>query len=79
MLSSVNMSVSVSQFFPFFPSGVHTFVLLCLCLYFCFANKIIYTIFLDSADVLIYICLSLSDLLHFVTVSRSSLGTKTEI
>ena len=33
---------------PLPPLMIHIFVL-CLCLYFCFANKFIYTIFLDSA------------------------------
>ena len=28
-----------------FPLGIHTFFSLCLCLYFCFVNKIVYTIF----------------------------------
>ena len=40
---------------------------LCLCLYFCFANKFISAIFLDSTYMHCYsICFSLSDLLHSV-------------
>ena len=46
--SLVSLSIPISQFIPPFPLGVYTFFSLCLCLYFCFANKIIYTIFLDS-------------------------------
>ena len=40
------MSVPISPFLPPtpFPLGIHTFVLY-VCLYFCFANKVIYTIF----------------------------------
>ena len=43
------MSISISQFIPLPASslGVHIFVLY-ICVYFCFANKIIYTAFLDS-------------------------------
>ena len=48
------MSVSNSQFIPapFLPFGIHTFVLYICNIYFCFANKMIYTIFLDST----YMC-----------------------
>ena len=41
------MSIPISQFIsppPWYPYICS----LCLCLYFCFANKIIYIIFLDS-------------------------------
>ena len=37
---------------PSYPLGIHKFVSLHLCLYFCFAYKFIYTIFLDST----YMC-----------------------
>jgi len=42
-------SIPISQFIPplFSLLGLHTFVLY-LCLYFCFANRFICTIFLDS-------------------------------
>ena len=42
------MSVFISQIIPrpTYSLGVHTFVLY-MCLYFCFANKIIYTMYLD--------------------------------
>ena len=71
----VHRSVPISQFIPPPPSphGVHMFVL-CVCLYVCFANKIIYTTFLDSTYVhyctfvfffLIYFTL-------YMTVFRSS-------
>ena len=39
-------SQSPNSSYPPFPLGIHTFVLY-VCLYFYFANKIIYTIFLD--------------------------------
>ena len=47
-IDRVYMSIPSSQFLPppAFPLVNHIFVL-CLCPYFCFANRIIYTIFLD--------------------------------
>ena len=53
VLISINspcVSAPVSQFLPpsFFPPWCPYIYSLLLCLYFCFANKIIYTIFLDS-------------------------------
>ena len=43
------VSVPNSQFLPsLFPPQYPYICSLCLCLYFCFANKIIYTVFLDS-------------------------------
>ena len=39
-------SFQLTRFTPF-PFDIHPFVLY-VCVYFCFANKIIYTIFLDS-------------------------------
>ena len=63
------MSIPISQFMPptSSPLGVHVYSLH-LCLYFCFANKIIYTIFLYSTYMwylfhIQYLFL-LSDLLH---------------
>ena len=44
----VNPNLPIHPTLPSFPLGIHTFFSLRLCLYFCFANKIIYTIFLDS-------------------------------
>ena len=59
-INSIYMSVPISQFLPCppFPFGIHKFVL-----YFCFANKTIYTIFSRfHIYTLIYdICFSLSD------------------
>jgi len=47
--SSVYMSTPISQFIPpLFPAWYSYTCTLQLCLYFCFANKFIYTIFLDS-------------------------------
>ena len=47
--SSVYMSTPISQFIPpLFPPWYSYACTLQLCLYFCFANKLIYTIFLDS-------------------------------
>ena len=48
-ISSVYVSTPISQFLPFtpFPLGIHTFVLY-VYISICFANKVIYTIFLDS-------------------------------
>ena len=62
------MSTPISQYVsphPPFPLASNT-CSLCLCLYFCFAIKIIYNIFLDSTTyALIYdICFSLFDILH---------------
>ena len=47
------MLMSVSHFIlpPLSPLSVHTFILY-VCVYFCFANRFIYTIFLDST----YMC-----------------------
>ena len=61
---SVSMSQSISSPSPRCPYICS----LLLCLYFCFANEIIYTIFVDSTYMhLIYdICFFLSDLLHSV-------------
>ena len=47
-INSVYMSISISQFIPpppCFPPQYPYVCSLCLCLYFCFVNKIIYTIF----------------------------------
>ena len=50
-INSVNVSIPISQLIP---SSLPLLVCsLCLCLYFCFANKIIYNIFLDSTLALI--------------------------
>ena len=47
-IKSIYMSIPISQFIhPTLPSLVSMFVP-CVCLYFCFASKIICTIFLDS-------------------------------
>ena len=40
---------------PLSPLGVHTFVLYICCLYFCFANRFICTIFLDSTYIYVNI------------------------
>ena len=46
---NVYMSIPVSQFIPpLFPPWYPNICFLYLCLYFCFASKFIYTIFLDS-------------------------------
>ena len=50
-INSVYMSIPISQFIPLspFPLGIHMFVCsLSLCLYFCFTDRFICTIFLDS-------------------------------
>ena len=48
-ISSVYKSTSISQSIPSLPSPLGSHVCsVHLCLYFCFANKVIYTIFLDS-------------------------------
>ena len=60
------------------PVGIHV-CSLHLFLYFCFANKIIYTIFLDSTymhKIIYNICFSLSDLLHSL---HWSLGPSTAL
>ena len=47
------MSIPISQFIPPpFPYDIPMFYPLHLCLYFCFVNKVINTIFLDST----YMC-----------------------
>ena len=51
LINSVNVSVPISQLIP--SSRPVLVCSLLLCLYFCFANKIIYTIFLDSMLALI--------------------------
>ena len=67
-ISSIRVN-PVSQFRPLtFPLGIHTFVL-CLCLYFCFANNIIYIIFLDSTymhyyTIFDFLFLTLYDILY---------------
>ena len=50
--SSVYMSTPISQFTPpcLSPLGYPYVCSLCLCPYFCFADKIIYTILLDSTN-----------------------------
>ena len=47
-INSECMSIPISQFMPplFFPLDSHIFILY-VCLHFCFANRIIYNIFLD--------------------------------
>ena len=64
--SSVYMSIPISQFSPLIPSllVIITFFSIHLQIYFCFANKFICTIFIDSTYRQYYICFSLSDLLH---------------
>ena len=68
-ISSVYMSIqSPNSSYPFFPPGIHIFDLY-MCLYFSFANKIIYNIFLDSTYMHIdNIYFSLSELLHSDTL-----------
>ena len=73
-INSVYMSIPIFQFLPPPPSplGIHIF-LFYICLYFCFANKFICIIFLDSTSTLLNDLFSPSDLLHshYMTVSRS--------
>jgi len=69
--NSVYTSIPISQFIlPPLPFPVWYLYIcsLCLCLYFCFANKFINFIFLDSTYVAILydICFSLSKLFHSV-------------
>ena len=45
---------------PTLPLGIHIFVVYVSCLYFCFANKIIYTIFLNSTSSINTQCLFFS-------------------
>ena len=62
---------------PLLPPWRPYFCALRPCLYFCFANKVIYTIFLDSIYMLIYdICFSLSGLFHSIW---ESLGPSTSL
>ena len=67
-INSVYMSMPVSQFFPPHPSPWYPYICsLCLCLYFCFANKAIIPFSRFHIHDLIYgIHFSLSDLLHSV-------------
>ena len=50
-VACVRQSQSPNSSYPFLPPSVHTSVLY---VYFCFANKTIYTIFLDSMYMLIH-------------------------
>ena len=68
-INSVYMSTPVSQFIPPpLPPWYPYICSLCLCLYFCFVNKIVYTNFFrfDIYELIYDICFSLSDLLHSV-------------
>ena len=69
---SIFMSIPISQFIhPLFSLlSIHFF--LYVCLYFCLANKIIYTIFLHSTYMLNVYFFSLSDLIHSVWQSLAS-------
>ena len=59
------LSQSPDSSYPFFPAWYSCICFLYLCLGFCFANKFICNIFLDSTYILIYhICFSPSDLLY---------------
>ena len=76
---SVYVSVPNSWFIPLsfsFCLRAHSLWSLCLCVYYCFINKIVYTIFFFRFHIyaLIYdICFSLSDLTSLcTTVSRST-------
>ena len=69
------MSIPISQFIP--PSSIPPWCpyicSLCLCLYFCFANKMIYTIFsrFHIYALICDTCFSLSDLLQLHSVWQS--------
>ena len=78
--NNVYVSIPVSQFLPphSFPPWYPYICSVCLCLYFCFANKMIYTIFsrFHTYALSYDICFSLSDLLHPVWYS---LGPSTSL
>ena len=69
IVCNVYMSIPISQFLPL-PYPWYPYICsLCLCLYFCFVNKTVYSIFFFRFQIyaLIYnTCFSLSDLFHFV-------------
>ena len=65
----VNPNLSLHPTPTTFPLGIHPFVLY-ICLYFCFANRFICTIFLDSTYVIYDICLCLTPL--SMIISRST-------
>ena len=76
-INSVYMSVPISHFLPVpSPLGVHMFVLY-ICLYFCFANEIIYTIFLDFIYMCYYTIFVFLFLTHFLGLFKylSETGT----
>ena len=78
-ISGVYVSTPISQFILPLASllGAHVFVFLYLCACFCFANKIIYTIFLNCTYIYInmwYLFFSFWLNSFCVTVSRSILG-----
>ena len=78
-INSVYISIPISQFIPpHLPPWYPYVCSLCLCLYFFFVNKIVYTIFFrfHIYVLIIYdICFSLSDFLHSVWQSLGSIYT----
>ena len=75
-VNSVYVSIPLSQFIPillFLPWYPYV-CSLCLCLYFCFVNKIIYTYFSRThIHVLIYgICFSLSEFIPLLAIHPES-------
>ena len=66
-INNVYVSIPVFQFLPPHPvSPWYPYICsLCLCLYFCFANKIIYTIFLDSTYLRYYTIFAFLFLTYF--------------
>ena len=73
------MSILISQFILPFLLWYPYICSLCLCLYFCFVNKIVYTNFFRfHIYALIYdICFSLSDLLRLCTTASRSIHVPT--